>query len=211
MTGQEDTTRSGVEGTYLEKVIDDEAMLTCEKTETSPEEKALNAMSHSSHPCKLRSVPSNPSLRLISNTHRMQVAVAYMIDGPSYTGQSMLNSFIFDSAPQSASPYTCGALLRIDDCVVEITREVDYKAVFGRRGTRGAMASAADRNLKVIRPSVLQRERNVVGVLHEGDDTSRALRIGGPPGNGLGISVIIRGHDIPFERLLEGGETRHPR
>jgi hypothetical protein len=121
----------------------------------------------------------------------------------------MLNSFIFDGPPKGASPDTRGAFLRIDDSVVEIAREVDDKAVFGRGGTRGAMTSAADRNLELVRPSVLQRERNVVGVLHEGDDTSRALRVGGPPGNGHGISVIIRGHDIPFERLLECGETRH--
>ena len=134
-----------------------------------------------------------------------------MIDRPSYTGQSVLNSFIFDCPPQRASPHVRGALLWIDDRVVEIAREVDDKAVFGGRGTRGAMATATDRDLKFVRPSVLQRERNVVGVLHEGDDTSRALRIGSPPGNGFGISVIVRGHDIPFERLLECGETSHPR
>jgi hypothetical protein len=48
--------------TYLEKVVNNEAMLTCEKPETSSKEEALNAMSDSSHPCKLRSVPSNPCL-----------------------------------------------------------------------------------------------------------------------------------------------------
>jgi hypothetical protein len=29
--------------TYLEKIVDDEAMLACEEAETSPEKEALNA------------------------------------------------------------------------------------------------------------------------------------------------------------------------
>ena len=134
-----------------------------------------------------------------------------MINGPGYTGQTMLNSFIFDSSPQSSSPHARGALLRIDDRIVEIAGEIDNKAVFGRRCTRGAMPAATDRDLELVCPSVLQRERNVVGVFHEGHDTSRALRVGGPPRNGLRIPVIFRCHYIPFEGLLECGETRHPR
>jgi hypothetical protein len=136
---------------------------------------------------------------------------AYMIDSPGYTGQSMLNSLIFDSCPQRASSHARGAPLRINDRIVEITGEVDYKAVFGRGGTRSAMAAAANRNMKVVCPSILQRERNVVIVLHEGNNTSFALRDGGPPSYGLGVSFIVGGHDIPFERLLELGEDRHPR
>jgi hypothetical protein len=144
----------------------------------------------------------------------MQVAVnttAYMIDGPGYAGQSMLNSFIFDSSPQRASSHAHGSLLRIDDRIVEIAREVDYEAVLGRRGTRRAMAAAANRNMEVVRPSILQRERNVIRVLHEGNNTSIALRIGGPPSYGLGISLIVGGHNIPFERSLELGGDRHLR
>jgi hypothetical protein len=134
-----------------------------------------------------------------------------MVDGPGYAGQSMLNSLIFDSSPQRASSHARGALLRIDDRIVEIAREVDYEAVFGRRGTRRAMAAAASRNMEVVSPSVLQRERNVVSVFHEGNNTSFALRMGGPPSYGLGVSLIVGGHDIPFERLLELGKDRHPR
>ena len=64
----------------------------------------------------------------------MQVAVnptAYMIDGPGYAGQSMFNSLVLDSSPLRASPYACGAILWIDDRIVEIAREIDYEAVFG--------------------------------------------------------------------------------
>ena len=38
---------------YLDKVIDDEAVLACEKPKTSPKKKALNAMSHRRHTYKL--------------------------------------------------------------------------------------------------------------------------------------------------------------
>jgi hypothetical protein len=134
-----------------------------------------------------------------------------MIDGPGYTGQSMLNSLIFDSSPQRASSHVRGTLLRIDDRIVEIAREINYEAVFHRRCTTEAMAAATDRNLEAVRPSVLQRERNVVRVFHEGDNTSFALHVGGPASYGLSVSVFVGGHDIPFERLLEHGETRHPR
>jgi hypothetical protein len=121
----------------------------------------------------------------------------------------MLNSFVFNSCPQRASPHARGALLCIDGRIIEIAGEVDYEAVFGRRSTRGAMATAANRNMKVVCPSILQRERNVVIVFHEGNNTSFALRGGGPPSYGLGVSLIAGGHDIPFERLLEFRETRH--
>src|SRR6266852_5499742 len=134
-----------------------------------------------------------------------------MIDGPGYTGQSMLNSLVFDSPPQRASSHARGALLWIDGRIVEIAREVDYEAIFGRRGTTDAMAAATDRNLEAVRSSVLQRERNVVGVFHEGNNTSIAFRIGGPASYGLIVSVVVGGHDIPFERLLELGEIGHPR
>jgi hypothetical protein len=50
------------ERTYLEKVIDDEAVLTGEKPKTSPKKEALNDMSSDSHLSKLRSVPSNTCL-----------------------------------------------------------------------------------------------------------------------------------------------------
>jgi hypothetical protein len=102
-------------------------------------------------------------------------------------------------------------LLRIDDRIVEIAREIDYKAVFDRRSTTEAMAAATDRNLEAVRPSVLQRERNVVSVFHEGNNTSFALHVDGPASYGLSVLVVVGGHDIPFERLLELGETRHPR
>jgi hypothetical protein len=121
----------------------------------------------------------------------------------------MLNGLIVDSPPQTASSHARGALLRIDDRVVKITREVDYKAVFGRRGTTDAVAAATDRNLEVVRPSVLQRECNVVSVFHKGDHTSIALRVGGPAGYGLSVSIIVGGHDITLEKLLELRETRH--
>jgi hypothetical protein len=144
----------------------------------------------------------------------MQVAenpTAYMIDGPGYAGQSMFNSLIFNSSPQRTSSYACGPLLWINGRIVEIAREIDYEAVFDRRGTTQAMAAATDRNLEAVRPSVLQRERNVVSVLYEGDNTSFALQVGGPASYGLSVFVVVRGHDIPFEGLLELGETRHPR
>jgi hypothetical protein len=137
--------------------------------------------------------------------------MAYMIDPPSYTGQPTFNSLIFDSSPQRASSHVRGALLWVDDRIVEIAREVDYKAAFCRRGTRRAMTAAANRNMEVVCPSMPQRERNVVRVFHEGDNTSFALRVGGPASNGLGVSLVVRGHDIPFKRLLELGETGHPR
>ena len=143
----------------------------------------------------------------------MQVAVnptTYMIDGPGYAGQSMFNSLIFDSSPERASSYARGALLWIDGRIVEIAREIDYEAVFDRRGTTDAMAASTDRNSEAVRPSVLQRERNVVSVFHEGDNMSFALRVGGPASYGLNVSIVVRGNDIPFERLLELGETRHP-
>jgi hypothetical protein len=91
-----------------------------------------------------------------------------------------------------------------------MTREVDYEAVFGRRGTTDAMAPATDRNLEAVRPSVLQGKRNVVSVFHKGNNTSIALGVGGPASYGLSVSVVVGGHDIPFERLLELRETRHP-
>jgi hypothetical protein len=134
-----------------------------------------------------------------------------MIDGPGYAGQSMLNGFTFDSPPQGASSNAHGALLWIGDCIVEMAREVDNNTVLGRRSTRRAMAATADRNLELVRPSILEREGNVVGVFHEGHNASRALRVGCPPSDGLGISIVVRGHDIPFERLFECGETRHAR
>src|SRR5229473_6403254 len=70
------------------------------------------------------------------------------IDGPVYAGQSVLNSFVFDSGPQGTSSHTRGTLLRVDDRIVEIAREVDYKTIFCRRRARGAMATAADHNLE---------------------------------------------------------------
>jgi hypothetical protein len=65
--------------------------------------------------------------------------------------------------------------------------------------------------MEVVCPGILQGERNIVSVFDEGNNTSFALRVGAPPGYGLGVSVIVGGHDIPFERLLELGEARHPR
>jgi hypothetical protein len=123
----------------------------------------------------------------------------------------MLNSFIFDSSPQRTSSHARGALLRVDGRIVEIAREVDYKAIFCGRGTRRAMTAAANRNLEIVRSSVLQRERNIVIVFHKGNNTSFALSVSGPASYSLGVSLIVRGHDIPFERLLEFRKTRHPR
>ena len=60
------------ERTYLEKVVDDETMLTSQKTETSTKEEALNAMSHRSHPCKLRGVPSYPCLQFMVVSNRIE-------------------------------------------------------------------------------------------------------------------------------------------
>jgi hypothetical protein len=60
MTCQDDTWPGGEKIMYLEKVIDDEAMLACEKPKTSPKKKALNAMSHGSHTCKLMAYPETP-------------------------------------------------------------------------------------------------------------------------------------------------------
>jgi hypothetical protein len=135
--------------------------------------------------------------------------MAYMIDPPSYTGQTILNSLIFDSCPQRASSHARGALLWVDDRIVEIAREVNHEAVFGRRGTRRAMTPAANRNLEVVCSSVLQGERNVVIVFHEGNNASFTLRVGGPTSYSLGVSLIVRGHNISLERLLEFRETRH--
>lgn len=73
------------------------------------------------------------------------------------------------------------------------------------------MAAAANGNLQIVSSSVLQREPNVVCVFHEGNNTSIALRIGGPPSYSLAVSLVTGGHNIPFEGLLELGETRHPR
>jgi len=134
-----------------------------------------------------------------------------MIDPPSYAGQSMLNSFIFDSSPQRASSHARGALLRVDGRIVEIAREINYEAVFCGRGTRRAVTATANRNMEVVCPSILQRKRNVVCVFHKGNNTSFALRVGGPASYSLGVSLIARDHDITFERLFELGEDRHLR
>ena len=133
-----------------------------------------------------------------------------MIDGPSYRSQSVLNSFFFDGAPQSPSAHARGAFLRIDDGIVEVAREIDDEPVFGRRGARGAVAAAANRELEIVRPGVLQRERNVVRVFHEGHDASGTLCVGCPSCYRLGIVCIVGGHDVPFERMFECGESRHP-
>src|ERR1700733_2334128 len=113
----------------------------------------------------------------------MQAAVnpaEYLISPPSHTGQSILNSFIFNSSPQRASSHAHGALLWVDDHIVEIAREVDYEAVFGGSCPTGAVATAANRNLEAVLSSVFQGERNVVVFFYEGNNTSFALRIGGP-------------------------------
>jgi hypothetical protein len=60
-----------------------------------------------------------------------------MIDGPDYTGQSMLDGFIFDSPPQGASPHARGALLWIDDCIFEITRGRLQGHLSQKRNQRG--------------------------------------------------------------------------
>src|SRR5258708_36165871 len=128
-----------------------------------------------------------------------------MIDDPGYAGQSVLNSFVFDSGPQRASSHARGTLLRVDDRILGIAREVGYKTIFCRRRARGAMATAADHNLEVVRPSILQRKRNVVHVFHEGDNTSIALDVGGPSSDGLGINLIVWGHNIPLKDCLNSG------
>jgi hypothetical protein len=58
----------------------------------------------------------------------------YMIDPPGHSGQPMLNSLIFDSSPQRTSSHARGALLCVDDRMVEILRGVDYETVFGVGG-----------------------------------------------------------------------------
>lgn len=119
----------------------------------------------------------------------------------------------FSTVAHRASSHARGTLLRVDDRILEIAREVDYKTIFYRRRARGAMATAADHNLEVVRPSILQRKRNVVHVFHEGDNTSIALDVDGPPSDGLGVFLVAGVHDMPFEGLLELGETetRHLR
>ena len=49
--------RSG--GANLEKVVDDEAMLTCEEAKTTPKKEALNVMSER-HPYRLCAYPETP-------------------------------------------------------------------------------------------------------------------------------------------------------
>src|SRR5713226_2476280 len=95
----------------------------------------------------------------------------------------------FSTVAHRASSHARGTLLRVDDRILEIAREVDYKTIFYRRRARGAMATAANRDLEVIRPSVLQRTRDVLCVLHEADNTSIALDVNGPPSDGLGINL----------------------
>jgi len=133
-----------------------------------------------------------------------------MVDGPGYRRQSVLDSFLFDGGPQSPSTHARGALLRIDDGIVEVAKEIDDNTVFGGRGASGAVAATANPNLEVVRPGVLQRERDVIRVFYEGYDASGTLCIDCPPGYRLGIASIVGGHDVPFERLLERGESRHP-
>jgi len=58
--------RPGEDGTYLEKVIDNEAMLASEKAETSPKEEPANDMRHGSHNCKLWTYPATPVCLLVS-------------------------------------------------------------------------------------------------------------------------------------------------
>lgn len=122
----------------------------------------------------------------------------------------MLYRFLFDSVPQSASPYTHGTLLWIDDRIAEIAREVDYKPVLGRGGTSWTMSSAANCDLEIIRPGILQRKGNVVSVLDESHDTGTALSVDSPSGYRRFVISIVRGHNVPLERLLECGDVRHP-
>src|SRR6267378_7775079 len=114
-----------------------------------------------------------------------------MVDSPGYRSQTVLNSFLFDGGPEGPSAHARGAFLRIDDGIVEVAREIDDKTVFGRRGARGAVAATANRNLEVVRSSVLQCERDVVRVFHEGYDASGTLCVGWPPGYRLGIACIV--------------------
>jgi hypothetical protein len=54
-----------------------------------------------------------------------------MIDYPGHITQPVLDSFITDSSTQRTSSYgACDMFLWIDDSIVEIAREDDYKAIF---------------------------------------------------------------------------------
>lgn len=57
---------SGGDVAYLEKVVDNEAMLASEEAETSPKEEPANDMRHGSHDCKLRTYPATPVCLLVS-------------------------------------------------------------------------------------------------------------------------------------------------
>jgi len=114
----------------------------------------------------------------------------------------MTTILVTTDVPSSAYPDRHG--------IVEVAREIDDNTVFGRRGARGAVAAPENPDLEVVRPSILPCERDIVRVFHEGYDASGTLCVGWPPGYRLGIACIVGGHDVPFERLLERGESRHP-
>ena len=55
------------------------------------------------------------------------------------------------------------------------------------------MTAAANRKLEVVCPSILQRERNILSVFREGNDTSFAafaLRVGGSASYRLSVSLV---------------------
>src|SRR5712691_7426210 len=105
-----------------------------------------------------------------------------MVDSPGYGSSSVLDSFLFDGGAQSPSAHARGVFLRINDGIVEVAKEIDDKAPFGRRGARGAVAATTSRNLEVVHPGVLQRECDVVRVFHKGYDASGTLCIDCPSG-----------------------------
>src|SRR5260221_14506666 len=80
-----------------------------------------------------------------------------MVDSPGYGSSSVLDSFLFDGGPQSPSAHARGAFLRIDDGIVEVAKEIDDKAAFGRRGARGAVAATTNRNFEVVTPARVRR------------------------------------------------------
>jgi hypothetical protein len=58
--------RSDRDGTCLEKVIDNETVLTSEKTEASPNKESANDMRYDSHNCEVRTYPATPVCLLVS-------------------------------------------------------------------------------------------------------------------------------------------------
>jgi hypothetical protein len=114
---------------YLEEIVNDEAVLTCEDAITPPR-RSLNVPSDKIDmvgSCK-RNVPRNPGLdpgrQQLRWTARLE-DVAHVTEGPSYGSHLVLGGLVLNS-PSNAH----GAFSGIGNRIVEIAGEIDNESIF---------------------------------------------------------------------------------